>query len=336
MSYKLSICIPTYNRLSYLRETLDAILMQAPLDGVEITVSDNASDDGTAEAITDYQVRFTNLKYYRWPRNVGPDLNFMKAVELASGEYCWLMSSDDKPVEGALHKMLSRITADKHEICVYYANRIECNTRMRPYGTTRWLENMKADRVYDFNRREDVLDYFRDGRGIGSLFSYLSALVFKREAWAQVPFRPVWDGTIYGHVFKIMAMLKAGGKLAYLFEPLVYNRNGNDTFMAEGALRRFRYDLDAYVLAANETYGDDSELRREFLRVAARSIWELAVKMRILAHDSKEWPMIDLKLIECGFTNQQITFWKWLGTAHLVTALPFMVLSAIRKLRGIG
>ncbi len=34
------------------------------------------------------RVKFT---YFRWDSNKGADRNFLKVVEIASGEYCWLM-----------------------------------------------------------------------------------------------------------------------------------------------------------------------------------------------------------------------------------------------------
>jgi hypothetical protein len=206
---------------------------------------------------------------------------------------------------------------------------------MHPYRTTRWLAHVNGDKVYDFRHKDEVLEYFKGGRGIGSLFSYLSTLIFRRDDWNRVPFQPQWNGTIYAHAFKIWAMLKAGGKLTYLYAPLVYNRNGNDTFMMEGALRRFRYDLDSYVLMANETYADDPELRRAFLGVARKSIWELAVKMRILAHNAPAWSEINPRLIECGFSRWQINLWTGLAFAHVLTAIPFNILHRIRLRRGV-
>ena len=48
----LSICIPTYNRCSYLKKTLESIVSQKifeTTDLVEIVISDNCSSDGTAD-----------------------------------------------------------------------------------------------------------------------------------------------------------------------------------------------------------------------------------------------------------------------------------------------
>lgn len=45
----LSICIPTYNRSQYLKETIDSIIGQEEFksENVEIVISDNCSTDDT-------------------------------------------------------------------------------------------------------------------------------------------------------------------------------------------------------------------------------------------------------------------------------------------------
>ena len=87
MSIKLSLCIPTYNRAAFLSEALDSVIQQAT-DEVEIVISDNASNDGTAEMVTEYQGKFPRITYYRQPENLGFDRNMLRAVDLARGEYC--------------------------------------------------------------------------------------------------------------------------------------------------------------------------------------------------------------------------------------------------------
>ena len=61
----LSIAIPTYNRKSELKETLDSVLKQAQ-ECVEVLVCDNASTDGTQYMMKEYEGRVT---YYRNKRS---------------------------------------------------------------------------------------------------------------------------------------------------------------------------------------------------------------------------------------------------------------------------
>ena len=104
----LSICIPTYNRLPFLKELLPAILRQvdAGRDEVEVVVSDNASTDDTA----DYLRSLLNpcLRWWTNETNIGGDRNFLKCVAEAKGEYVWLFGDDllisvDRDVDALLY-----------------------------------------------------------------------------------------------------------------------------------------------------------------------------------------------------------------------------------------
>ena len=71
MTMILSICIPTYNRLPFLKELLPAILGQVDSGRaeVEVVVSDNASTDDTA----DYLRSLSNpcLRWWTNETNIG-------------------------------------------------------------------------------------------------------------------------------------------------------------------------------------------------------------------------------------------------------------------------
>ena len=128
MRYRLSFCIPTYNRASYLRETLGYIIDQAD-DSIEIVISDNASSDNTEEVVKEAKLRFPNITYFRWPENMGADRNYLKTVELARGDYCWFMGSDDGIKKGALKKVLEELK-DGHDI--YVCSQYFCDKKLKP------------------------------------------------------------------------------------------------------------------------------------------------------------------------------------------------------------
>ena len=60
---------------------------------IEVIVSDNASDDGTQEAVA--AIGDSRIRYQRNHRNVGPSANFIKSIESASGTYCSWLQDDD-------------------------------------------------------------------------------------------------------------------------------------------------------------------------------------------------------------------------------------------------
>ena len=108
MNGKLSICIPTYNRMPYLRELLPGVLGQVartPVGEVELLVSDNASADGTADYLR--SIDDPHLRWWTNDENIGGDRNFLKCVGEASGEYVWLFGDDDIMPAGSVEMVLS-------------------------------------------------------------------------------------------------------------------------------------------------------------------------------------------------------------------------------------
>ncbi|QKJ31486.1 glycosyltransferase family 2 protein [Mucilaginibacter mali] len=108
----LSICIPTYNRSGYLRETLESIVSQKEFlesDEVEIIISDNCSPDDTPTVAKSFVDKYpTKIKYNRNPVNIA-DNNYEKVLSLASGAIMKLNNDTLKLNEGALGDLLKAI-----------------------------------------------------------------------------------------------------------------------------------------------------------------------------------------------------------------------------------
>ena len=160
---RLSFCIPTYNFGRYIGETLESIINQAG-DEVEIVVGDGASTDHTEEVVRRYQSRFPKLFYHRFEEKGGVDLDLAKTVELARGDYCWLMSSDDVLKPGAVQRVLSEIELG---LDVFLCNRTICDYNLRPKRYSHmWLSHGTSDRVFDLSRKIVLLDYLNGSKSI--------------------------------------------------------------------------------------------------------------------------------------------------------------------------
>lgn len=91
----LSVCIPTYNRFRYLKESLDVLLPQAQQHGVEVCVSDNYSTDETANYLNELTTKYPCLRYVTQDRNIGLDKNMGAAIAMGSGVYLYPLGDDD-------------------------------------------------------------------------------------------------------------------------------------------------------------------------------------------------------------------------------------------------
>jgi len=113
----LTIAIPTYNRAAYLERQLSRLKRQND-DRIEILVSDNGSDDNTAEVVSRYCKDMNNLFYSRNTENIGFDQNIMKLYFLARSKYIWFLSDDDPILEGAVCNILRFIDAHQPTVAI--------------------------------------------------------------------------------------------------------------------------------------------------------------------------------------------------------------------------
>ena len=93
----LSICLPTYNRCTQITRQIEDVVRQTKKVGacVEILVSDNASTDGTAEMLRCLSAKYTHVKFFVQPQNIGAEANFLFLAQQATGKYYWCIGDDD-------------------------------------------------------------------------------------------------------------------------------------------------------------------------------------------------------------------------------------------------
>ena len=223
---KLSICIPTYNRAEFLPGTLESIAAQWT-DDLELTVADNASTDDTRRIVDGYQTRLGAVRYFRWDTNQGADRNYLKSVEIATGDYCWILGSDDPIAPGAIATLLAAILDRSPDIVLF--NRLECSRELKPIREDRYLDIGDAEHeTFDFSRPGALETYLENARSMCATFSYLSSMVFSRTAWNAVTDDEPFVGSAYVHSYKLLVACARGATLELVFRPCL-----RDTTAAE-------------------------------------------------------------------------------------------------------
>jgi abequosyltransferase len=244
---KISICIPTFDRAVFIKELLESIFAQVESESIEVIVSDNASSDNTIEILEFYREKYSNFFYFCSQENVGPDRNFFRCVEFASGEYVWLMGSDDKLNYQAIRKVLVHLESKKD---IYLQDRGNYDFNMKYLShQTWWTAGVKEE--WDFSR-DSLSDYVNGCVSLGGVFSYLSSVVVNREKWFQNLPPERYFGTAYPHVYTLLSILVNGGSLELIKNSGVMNRCGNDFFVKDGICKRVCIDLHAFSLLSDE------------------------------------------------------------------------------------
>jgi len=322
MSATLSFCIPTRNFGAFIGQTLDSIVRQAT-DSVEIVVVDGASSDNTPKVVRDVQRSFPRLKYHRSEVNRGVDRDLARAVELAEGDYCWLMSSDDVLRSNAIGRMLDEIQRG-HDL--YLCNRTECDFALSAIRSVPWLSEVCGDREFALTSASGLMEYLGAARSLGALFSYISSLVVSRKRWDAVALNATVWGTNYAHVFRIMSCLRQQGTLRYISEPLVMCRGRNDSFAGKGLAGRLMLDFNGYDRLIQELFpGDRAALEAIAAVVRREHRWFMLARAR--GDGREQWAELQAMLARFGYSRSQLF---WLGPLSACRPL----VSLLRWLRG--
>jgi glycosyltransferase involved in cell wall biosynthesis len=186
---RVSVCIPTYNRARCLANCLQSIISnsnQSTAD-FEVCVSDNCSTDGTREVVRAAQASI-GIKYSRNEANLGVARNFLRVVDMAEGEFVWLIGDDDLLLPHALSD-LSQLIAGHPGVDFFFINAFHLTTEYvfshsQPFDTA----NLPGDMVpFSSWPRSGELQ-FMELINPGISFDFLGGMflaVFRKRNWSE-------------------------------------------------------------------------------------------------------------------------------------------------------
>jgi len=111
----IEIIIITHNRIESLRRTIKSIL-DSKLCDCKITILDNCSNDGTFEYLQQLEREIENLIPIRNTVNIGPVGNLLRAYEIASEDYLWIICDDDQYDFEKIDETLSYLELNKPDV----------------------------------------------------------------------------------------------------------------------------------------------------------------------------------------------------------------------------
>lgn len=100
----ISIIMPTFNRVNFLKKAIKSIQKQT-YDNFELIVVDDASTDNTENLIS--SLRDNRLIYVKNPKNMGGAASRNVGIHLAKGEYIGFLDDDDEWLPSKLEKQVS-------------------------------------------------------------------------------------------------------------------------------------------------------------------------------------------------------------------------------------
>lgn len=192
-----SVCIPQYNRTSFLIEVCRSLAAQQCRD-FEVCISDDCSTDGREAEILDF-LYASNLAfaYRRQAENTGYDGNLRSAIRLAGGRFCFLLGNDDAMASPSTLETLRGLMAAAPDAAVVFTN----------------FEDYRTGRVVSRVKHSGIVG---TGPGVAAAcfrrFSFVGGVVLRTDR-AQAAATTRWDGSEMYQMWVGCRLIAEGGTL---------------------------------------------------------------------------------------------------------------------------
>jgi len=194
---KVSIGMPVYNGVSFIREALDSLLGQTFQD-FELIISDNASTDGTAEICQEYAKEDSRIIYTRQTTNIGAASNFDFVLDQAAGEYFMWAAHDDVWSRNFIEALLEIV---EHQEAIAFGWSIKTNEYLLPI-------KMPISHNYIGSRLFRCFKfYIRDDNGKGDpTYGLIKKSMISSPTFTSYP--NITYGPDYIHLFKLLQRME--------------------------------------------------------------------------------------------------------------------------------
>lgn len=203
---KISICVVQYNRIELLLKSLSIIEKQTYHD-IEICISDDCSTDNTVDEILKLKQTYKYpIVFHRNEVNKGFDFNYRKSIEIASGDYAFVIGNDDS-INGEnsiaeLEKFLEENNYPDLGFCNMLEERTGNTVIKRAMNTT--ILGSGAD---------VAIKYY-------SCFVFVGGLIYKRSTFLKYN-TDQYDGSIFTQMYLSVFMICKGERAFSIKEPMV-------------------------------------------------------------------------------------------------------------------
>jgi N-acetylglucosaminyl-diphospho-decaprenol L-rhamnosyltransferase len=241
----LSYCVVNTNGREHLLACLEAIERTHPA-GVEreILVLDNASDDGSAEAV---RTRGGDVRLIALERRTGKAVNDSTLLREAGGEYCLLLNEDSELRPGAVAALLAALDANPGaaaagaQLLDSDGERVPCAWRFPGLGTA-------LIGALFLHRRLTVQSQGSETRPVD--WAQSSALLVRREAAAEIGYLDPDFFVYYDECDFCKRLADAGWRTLFVPAARAVHHDQLSTDLAAGLPRivEFHRNRDLYML----------------------------------------------------------------------------------------
>ncbi|MBN2442351.1 MAG: glycosyltransferase [Spirochaetales bacterium] len=195
---KVSVIIPVFNSMKYLRPCLDSAVNQT-LKELEIIIIDDGSRDRSREIVNEYAKKDSRIVFIKSDIPSGfPGVPRNRGLERAQGEYIAFLDSDDRIKPEMYEVMYNRARKDDLDI-------VGCKYEFHKLFTRRVLYSTMVDATKIYN--------CRDNPEILSLFPALWNKIYRRELLKGVEIQRLKRGEDLSFFWQVLIKAKRIGRV---------------------------------------------------------------------------------------------------------------------------
>ena len=271
---KVSVIIPTFNRLSLISRAIDSVLKQT-LKPFEIIVVDDGSSDNTSTFIKN---NYKSVKLIK-QKNLGVSKARNVGIKNSSGDWIALLDSDDEWKKNKLEVQIKSLSEhDYYSVC--HTNEI-------------WIRN--GTRVNQKKRHQKYGGYIFD-KCLDICRISPSSIIFQKNIINEVGWFD--ENLSICEDYDLWLRITANFKILFIDKPLVIKYGGHSDQLSKSV-----NGIEAYRIKSLENLLSNTRLIKDYKRL---TIEMLITKLRIY----KKGLLKRQKSNELLKVNRKIKFWK--------------------------
>ncbi len=210
----ISVIIPTYNRLDYLKEAIASVVSQT-YTHLEIIVTDDCGSENPQPVIDAFQD--TRIRLRRNPKNLGIGLNATYGFSAANGKYVASLNDDDRWDKDFLSTLIKPLEKNPDlalAFCDYYV--MDENSEINRSATQKQTQREKRHLL-----REGLYQpFWKIGLVDQAVFTASAALIRK----SAVPWKKLFEAGVFWDYYITYLACRSGKGAYYCAERLSYYR----------------------------------------------------------------------------------------------------------------
>lgn len=253
-SPRVTICLPTIGRLTYMKETLDSLKAQT-LGDYELLILYNGTDPAVLEALRTFAGEHPGGRVVQEEKKIPMFANFNRGLRQSKGEYVAFFHDDDIYEKNFLAKSIGALDANPNTAFAG-SNYFITDATSRVTGNRRLIKRTEVQPGHDFIR--ELI-----GRGRGAFPT--PGIVFRKSAFDERG----WDESLSMHFgdFVVLMEMAETRDAMLIADPLLkirlHGKNASNLLMSASA---------PMLYSALSKYIDDFQKRWPLLEDVARTL----------------------------------------------------------------